>query len=54
MFFTQDENDPTLLGSFCPFAFVEDFYKIIERIHLKERGYVGYKKTLAEMSMLVL
>ena len=31
-------------------AFVEDFYDILQRIHAKELGHFGYKKTLAEVA----
>ena len=46
--FPQDENDPTLLGSFCHVTYVEHFYDI-QRIHPQECGHMGYKKTLAEV-----
>lgn len=49
--YSQDENDPTLLGSFRRVAFVEDFFDILHRVHAQEKGHLGYKKTLASVCL---
>ncbi|KAL5505672.1 hypothetical protein EMCRGX_G007138 [Ephydatia muelleri] len=46
----KDFSDTTVLSHFRRVAYVEDFYYILHRVHCQERGHVGYKKTLAEIS----
>ena len=33
-------------------AFVEDFYNILEEIHCQEKGHIGEKKTVIEVSTI--
>jgi hypothetical protein len=42
----------TILSEWRRVAFVEDFFDVIKEVHCKEKGHVGIKKTIKEVSMM--
>ena len=47
----QSPTDTTVLGNWRCVAFVEDFFDILDRVHAKEKGHVGVKKTIVEVCL---
>ena len=52
-FIVQNENDPTFMSKWRRVAFVEDFYDILTEIHCQEKGHIGEKKTVVEVSLFL-
>ena len=50
--YVQNPNDPTILSDWRRVAFVEDFFDILNKVHCKEKGHIGEKKTVIEVRIL--
>lgn len=53
-FAVQNKNDTTLLGDWRRVGFVEDFFDIIRQVHVGEKGHIGVRKTILEVSCFEL
>ena len=53
LFHFKLQNDSTIYGQVRVVATVENMYDILDRIHCKESGHVGYKKVIAEVGCSV-
>ena len=53
MIFLKNDNDLTILSQWRRVAFVEDFFDILKEIHCKEKGHVGIRKTIEEVTPIL-
>ena len=49
----KSENDPTILSGWRRVVPVEEFFDIISEVDFNEKGHIGSKKTVTEVTLLV-